>query len=175
MTHRPIGVAHNLQELTSRDHSATSTFMSARRLFQGQGLPASNAVFAHPQAGAPPLPQHYFQARKGCTTFFFNFPIPQSSPNSINFGNGLARIVYEIRASVGVFWKGERTIVRCNREVQVTECLVESRVSREPSTMVAEGGKMVIQAQVIGGIGVTGRSTCVELQVKNHSTKKVRL
>lgn len=161
-----------VQELTSRDHSATSTFMHSKRIFQGPGLPPSNAVFAHPQPGAPPLPPNYYQAKKGCTTFFFNFPLPQSSPNSINFGNGLARIFYEIRATAAVWWKGERTSVRFNREVVVVECLVESRIPREPSTLVAEGGKMVVQAQVVGGIGVTSRPTCVELQVKNHSHKK---
>ena len=161
-------------ELTSRDHSATSVFMSSKRLFQGPGLPPSNAVYAHPQPGAPPLPPQYHQARKGCTTFFFNFPLPLSCPNSITFGNGLARIFYEIRATVAVFWKGERTVVCHNKEVQVTECLIESRIPREPSTLVAEGGKMVVRAQVVGGIGVSGRSTCVELQVKNHSQKKVR-
>lgn len=160
------------QELISRDHSATSVFMSDKRLFQGPGLPPSNSVYAHPQPGAPPLPPQYHQARKGCTTFFFNFPLPVSSPNSVNFGNGLARIFYEIKATVAVFWKGERTLVRYNKEVLVTECLLESRVPREPSTLVAEGGKMVVQAQVVGGIGVGGRSTCVELQVKNHSQKK---
>ncbi|KIJ50950.1 hypothetical protein M422DRAFT_158742, partial [Sphaerobolus stellatus SS14] len=32
------------QELNSRDHSATSTFLHSRRLFQGHGLPPSNAV-----------------------------------------------------------------------------------------------------------------------------------
>lgn len=147
--------------------------MSAKRLFQGPGLPPSNAVYAHPQPGAPSLPPQYHQARKGCTTFFFNFPLPLSSPNSVNFGNGLAKIFYEIRAVVAVFWKGERTIVRYNKEVVVTECLIESRIPREPSTLVAEGGKIVVQAQVVGGIGVAGRSTCVELQVKNHSQNKV--
>jgi uncharacterized protein GlcG (DUF336 family) len=39
--------------------------------------------------------------------------------------------------------------------------------------MVAEGGKMVVQAQVVGGIGTTGQPACVELQIKNHSQKKV--
>lgn len=148
--------------------------MAAKRLFQGPGLPPSNAVFAHPQPGVPALPLQFHQARKGCTTFFFNFPLPQSSPNSISFGNGLARVFYEIRATVNIFWKGERTTVRNNKEVTIVECLVESRIPKEPFTLVAEGGKMVVQAQVVGGIGVTGQPACVELQVKNHSQKKVR-
>ncbi|KAG8806806.1 hypothetical protein FRC17_004804 [Serendipita sp. 399] len=161
-----------VQELTSRDHSATSTFISSKRIFQGPNLPPSNAVFAHPQPGAPPLPPHYHQARKGCTTFFFTFPIPESSPNSISFGNGLAKITYEVRATVAAYWKGERTSVKSSKEVTITECLVDSRVPKEPSTLVAEGGKMVVRAQVVGGIGVTGRPACVELHVKNHSLKK---
>ncbi|KAF8800828.1 hypothetical protein BYT27DRAFT_7199290, partial [Phlegmacium glaucopus] len=36
-----------IQELSSRDHSATSTFLHSRRLFQGSGQPPSNAVQAH--------------------------------------------------------------------------------------------------------------------------------
>lgn len=157
----------------SRDHSATSTFISSKRLFQGPGLPPSNAVLPHPVPGNPPLPPGYFQARKGATTFFFNFPIPPSSPNSTNFGNGLAKVRYEVRATVGVIWKDEKTYVRDQREVEITECLVDSRIPREPTTLAAEAGKLWIQAHVVGGTGVTGRSACVELRVKNHSAKKV--
>jgi hypothetical protein len=160
-------------ELSSRDHSATSIFLSSKRLFQGPGLPPSNAVLAHPVPGAPPLPLHHFQARKGSTTFFFNFPIPLSSPNTINFGNGLAKVRYEVRVTVGAFWKGEKTYVRDSKEVDIAECLVESRLQREPTTIVAETGKMWIQGQILGGSAVAGRSACVELKVKNHSIKKV--
>jgi len=136
-------------------------------------LPPSNAVLAHPIPGSPQLPQQYFQARKGSTTFFFNFPIPLSSPNTINFGNGLAKVRYEVRATVGVFWKGEKSYVRDSREVDIAECLVESRLQREPTTVVAEAGKMWVQGQILGGLAVAGRSAGVELKVKNHSTKKV--
>lgn len=38
-------------ELTSRDHSATSTFLHTRRVFQGPGLPPSNAVQPHQLVG----------------------------------------------------------------------------------------------------------------------------
>ncbi|KAF8800445.1 hypothetical protein BYT27DRAFT_7199998, partial [Phlegmacium glaucopus] len=36
-----------IQELSSRDHSATSTFLHSRRLFQGPGLPPSNTIQAY--------------------------------------------------------------------------------------------------------------------------------
>ena len=136
-------------------------------------MPPSNAVQIHPVPGAPPLPQHYFQARKGSTTFFFNFPIPLSSPNTINFGNGLAKVRYEVRATIGVFWKGEKTHVQDSKEVDIAECLVETRIQREPTTIVTEAGKMWVQGQTLGGLAIAGRSACVELKVKNHSTKKV--
>ncbi|KAH9983300.1 hypothetical protein BJV77DRAFT_954521 [Russula vinacea] len=85
-----------IEELTSRDHSATSTFLHTRRLFQGPGLPPSNAVLPHPVAGEPPLLAHHHRARRGLTTFLFRLPLPHTSPPSIDFGNGLARIRYEV-------------------------------------------------------------------------------
>jgi hypothetical protein len=40
--------------------------------------------------------------------------------------------------------------------------------------IVGEGGKIWVQARVLGGILVAGESACIELQVKNHSAKRVR-
>lgn len=162
-----------IEELTSRDHSATSTFLRSKRLFQGQGLPPSNAVLPHPLPGEPPLPAHYFQARKGITTYLFRFPIPESSPSSINFGSGLATLRYEVRASVGVAWKGERRLVTDKKDVDVVEAFDgdPDRVSPE-AVVVGEGGKIWAQGRVMGGVVVAGRGACVELQVKNHSAKK---
>ena len=39
--------------------------------------------------------------------------------------------------------------------------------------VIGEGGKIWVQARVLGSILVAGESACVELQVKNHSAKKV--
>lgn len=161
-------------ELTSRDHSATSTFLHSKRLFQGPGLPPSNAVHPFPTPGDPPLPSHYHHARRGITTFLFQFPLPESSPSSIDFGSGLARLRYEVRASVGVFWKGEKKLVTDKRQVNVVERFDElNRVSPE-GIVVGENGKIWMQGKVLGGFMVAGEPACIELQVKNHSTKKVR-
>ena len=65
-------------ELSSQDHSATSTFLPSRRLFQGPSLPPSNAVFAHITPGDPPLPQ---KPGEGNLPFFF----PYTYPNFISF------------------------------------------------------------------------------------------
>ena len=40
--------------------------------------------------------------------------------------------------------------------------------------VVGEGGKIWVQGRVLGGMLVAGESACVELQVKNHSAKRVR-
>ena len=171
-------------ELTSRDHSATSTFIHTRRLYQGPGLPPSNAVLPHPVAGGPPLPANYHQARRGLTTFLFRLPLPPSSPPSIDFGNGLARIRYEVRASVGVAWKNQNRLVTSQCPVDVLQrypgddtVLEEDGLHTWPAPeclVIGEGGKIWAQARVVGGMLVAGESACVELQVKNHSAKKVR-
>ncbi|KAI5892706.1 uncharacterized protein SCHCODRAFT_02626903 [Schizophyllum commune H4-8] len=162
-----------IQELTSRDHSATSTFIHARRLFQGPGLPPSNAVQALPAPGDPQYPNHYYQARRGISTFPFRIPVPSTSPSSITFGSGLAKVRYEVRATVGVFWKGEKRLVIDKTEVDVVESYEEDFARAEPEgVVVGENGKIWAQGRVIGGVVVAGESACVELQLKNHSTKK---
>ncbi|TCD63942.1 hypothetical protein EIP91_004752 [Steccherinum ochraceum] len=162
-----------IEELTSRDHSATSTFLHSRRVFQGPGLPPSNAVHPHPLIGEPPLPLDYYPARRGITTFLFRFSLPPSLPSAINFGNGLANVKYEIRASVGVAWKGERRLVTDKKQVDVVEQFEEDYTRGDPEgVIIGENGKMWVQGRLVGGILVAGQPACIELQVKNHSTKK---
>ncbi|KAG6897315.1 hypothetical protein C0992_002491 [Termitomyces sp. T32_za158] len=162
-----------VQELTSRDHSATSTFLHSRRLFQGPDLPPSNAVQAHPLPGDPPYPPDYHQALRGISTFLFRIPLPSSCPSSINFGSDLARVRYELCATVGVIWKGEKTLVVCKREIDVVEG-VEDDITRTipEGIVVGEFGKIWVQGSVVGGMIIAGESACLELQVKNHSDKR---
>jgi hypothetical protein len=165
-------------ELTSRDHSATSTFLHSRRVFQGPGLPPSNAVQAHPQPGDPHLPQHYYQARRGQSTFLFRIPIPASSPSSISFGSGLAKVRYELRASVGVHWKSVKHLIVDKHPIEVVAAYPyeETYLGNVPEgIVVGENGKLWMQGKMVGSVIVAGESACLELQVKNHSNKKVIL
>src|SRR5262249_69013 len=140
-------------ELTSRAYSATSTFLHGRRLFQGPGLPPSNAVHPRTYPGDPNLPVDYLQARRGVSTFLFRFPIPSSSPSAINFGNGAARVRYEVRASVSVAWKGEKRLVTDKKEIDVVEIYEDhfDRIHPE-GVIIGENGKFWAQARVIGAV-----------------------
>ncbi|CAE6419601.1 unnamed protein product [Rhizoctonia solani] len=156
------------QELNSKDHAATSTFIHTRRVFQGPGLPPSNAVLPEDEKGI--LPPHHFPARRGITGFFFRFPLPLTSPASVDFGSGLAKIRYEIRASASVAWKGERRLVTDSQEVQVVESAMQEVESA--GTVVGESGKIWVQGKVLGGAVIAGQTCCIELHVKNHSSRK---
>lgn len=161
--------------MTMRDKLATNTFLHLARYFQGPTLPPSNAVHPYPLPGADPLPAGYHPARKGTTTFFFRFPIPRTSPSSINFGSGLAKLRYEIRASVGIAWEDNRRLLISKKDVDIVEaaCEVGERYSAR-GVVIAEKGKMWVQGRVLNPYVVSGQSVCVELHVKNNSTKKVR-
>lgn len=161
-------------ELTSRDHSATQTFLHSRRIFQGPGLPPSNSVHPFPMPDEPPLPVNYYHARRGTSTFLFRFPLPESSPSSINFGSGIAQLRYEVRATVAIIYKGERRLVTDRKLVDVVEMFRLDPGRPEPEgVIVGEGGKILMQGKVLGGVLVAGQPACVELLVKNHSSKKV--
>lgn len=155
------------------------TFLHSRRLFQGPYLPPSNAVDPHPLPGDIPLPEHYYKAKRGRSAFLFRIPLPRSSPASINFADGLARVCYEVRGSVGIFWKDERQLVTDKDEVTVLETCEEgfrlgSRVkAEEGAIVVGENGRFWVHGRLIGGVLIAGETACVELQVKNHSNRKV--
>jgi len=126
-------------------------------------------------AGDPILPEHYYQARKGRSTFLFRVPIPASSPSTITFGTGVAKVRYELRASVGVYWKSEKRLVLDKRPVEVVEAYPFEESRPPEAIVIGENGKLWMQGKIVGNVIVAGESACLELQVKNHSNKKVRI
>ena len=163
-----------LLELLSRDHSAAQTFLHSRRLFQGPGLPPSNAVQPFAAPGGTILPKDFYPVRRGITTFLFRIAIPPTSPPSINFGSGVARIKYEVRATVGVIWKGEKQLVLCKSEVNVIERYdPRSPLTRPDVVAISENGRIWVKGEIVGDGVFAGEPACVALTVKNHSSKKV--
>ena len=72
-------------------------------------------------------------------------------------------------------WNGEKKLVTAKKNVDVVESYEEddfTRIDPEGVT-VGENGKIWVQGRVVGGLVVAGESACVELQVKNHSSKRV--
>ena len=79
-----------------------------------------------------------------------------------------------MRASVAVAWKGEKRLVTDKKEIDVVESFERDFTRIEPEgVIIGENGKLWVQACLVGGVIVSGESGCVELQVKNHSHKKV--
>ncbi|KAG9051182.1 hypothetical protein FS837_011297 [Tulasnella sp. UAMH 9824] len=176
-TDRGLGLAAisveltGFQELTSRDHASATTFLHTQRFFQGPGLPISNAVLGELPADSPIMPRPYHPARKGQTSFFYQFPIPQHAPSSVDFGHGLAKVRYEVKANVEVFWKGEKRVVTIQRPVKIMECLPLLR-NPIPNVILGEGGKIHVQGRMVNLFTILGHSACLELFVQNHSNKK---
>ena len=122
----------------------------------------------------PPLPLNHYNARRGTSTFLFRFPLPETSPSAISFGSGIAQLKYEVRATVGVIYKGEKRLVTDKKAVDVVEMYRDDPVSPVPEgILVGENGKILMQGKVLGGVLVAGQPACVELLVRNHSSKKV--
>lgn len=160
-----------IEDIISRDHTATSTFIHSRRIFQGPGLPLSNAVYSDyvPPAGEH-LPAHHYAARRGLTTFFFRFPLPYSSPASLKFGP--ASIRYEVRASASVAWRGDRRLVTDTCEVKVVESLDTLSSTTIPQAVtIAEGGRVWAHARITNGAVIGGEAACIDLEVKNHTSR----
>lgn len=160
-------------ELNSRDHTAATTFIHSRRVFQGPGLPPSNAVYNHTVPQDPSFPPSYFPGRKGITTFFFKFPTPISSPSSVSFASDLAKIEYKIRASIGVSYKGETRFLTNSVNAELVQCQDMDDTTDE-HVVVGENGKVYVRGKLVGGRVIMGEKGCLELHVKNQTSKKVR-
>ena len=84
-----------------------------------------------------------------------------------------------------MFWKNDKRLVVCRKGVEVVErfAIEEAMVIDMQqggmslkvleNVAVGESGKIWLQGRILSGLVVAGGSACVELQVKNHSTKKV--
>jgi predicted CoA-binding protein len=77
-----------------------------------------------------------------------------------------------------VFWKNEKRLVVDKRPIDVVEAYPfdETLMGKVPEAIVVgENGKLWMQGKIVGSVIVAGESACLELQVKNHSNKKVFL
>lgn len=75
---------------------------------------------------------------------------------------------------MGISWRNELQLVMDRKEIDIVEGPGEpsSRVER---VIVGENGKLWVQGRILNTYVVAGQSACVELFVKNHSSKKVHI
>lgn len=78
---------------------------------------------------------------------------------------------------MGVVWKGERRLVVDNQSLDVVSAFPHELVGvKEPEgVIIGENGKLWMHGRLIGPVIIAGESACIELQVKNHSSKKVHI
>ncbi|GAA6016111.1 hypothetical protein JCM11491_000671 [Sporobolomyces phaffii] len=112
-----IGIELNgVEELRNRDHTATKRIVYSRLLFQGPGLPPSNAVVT----GSSPSQGGYFPALRGRTRFDFAFDLPKDLPSTSSFGaNAVVR--YELRAFASSLFEGDVDLKSEKKEVLIVE------------------------------------------------------
>ncbi|GAA5977745.1 hypothetical protein JCM5350_006165 [Sporobolomyces pararoseus] len=112
-----VGIELNgVEELRNRDHTATKRIFYSRLLFQGPGLPPSNAVVA----GSSASQGGYYPALRGRTRFDFSFDLPKDLPSTCAFGaNAVVR--YELRAFASSIFEGDVDLKSEKKEVLVVE------------------------------------------------------
>ncbi|KIL57870.1 hypothetical protein M378DRAFT_15969 [Amanita muscaria Koide BX008] len=99
---------------------------SAKRLFQGQGLPPPNRLelIRNLEPGdGPHLPSHHFHARRGPSTSLFRIPLPVASLSFVNFGGEFTPVKFKVRASTSVSWRSDKRLVTVRKLVDVVEGL----------------------------------------------------
>ena len=103
-------------ELRNRDHTSTKRILYSRLLFQGSGLPPSNAV----DPTSSPSQGGFYPALRGRTRFAFKFDLPKNLPSTANFGaNGVVR--YELRAFASSLFEGDVDLKSEKKDVLVVE------------------------------------------------------
>ncbi len=159
-------------------------FLFNRTLFQGEGLPPSNAVLpTAPGAGG------YYSARKGRTTFPFSFALPRSAPSSVSFA-GHAALRYTLKATAQVSWEGARSLVAARTDALVVERWTDDGADgdndedlarySEPREGVADtrlfmggAGQVWLEAGVPRALYAAGQRIEVRCGVKNNTKRHV--
>ncbi|KAK3842849.1 MAG: hypothetical protein J3R72DRAFT_121666 [Linnemannia gamsii] len=163
------------EEITSKEFTATQSFLSSRLCFQGSGIPPSNAVHG------PCDEDGFWMAKKGKTTFPFAFQLPLDCPSSLVFGQ-TASLRYVVTGLVQVFYHGKDETILKSKEAFVVEAWdgynPEYRlpVQGANSTKLFWGGSgaLELEALLAERLHSAGGNLTVEVKVKNNTSRKVQ-
>ncbi|ORZ14372.1 hypothetical protein BCR41DRAFT_371201 [Lobosporangium transversale] len=163
------------EEITSKDFTATQSFLSSRLCFQGPNIPPSNAVHG------PCDEDGFWMAKKGKTTFPFAFQLPLDCPSSLVFGQ-TASLRYVVTGLVQVFYHGKDETIMKTKEAFVVEAWdgynpdYKLPVQASNSTKLFWGGSgsLVLEAKLSEKLHSAGGNLNVEVKVKNNTSRKVQ-
>ncbi|KAF9090160.1 hypothetical protein BGX29_011625 [Mortierella sp. GBA35] len=163
------------EEITSKEFTATQSFLSSRLCFQGPGIPPSNAVHG------PCDEDGFWMAKKGKTTFPFAFQLPLDCPSSLVFGQ-TASLRYVVTGLVQVFYHGRDETILKSKEAFVVEAWdgynpdYRLPIQAANSTKLFWGGSgaLELEAMLAERLHSAGGNLTVEVKVKNNTSRKVQ-
>ncbi|KAG0018205.1 hypothetical protein BGZ80_007455, partial [Entomortierella chlamydospora] len=163
------------EEITSKDFTATQSFLSSRLCFQGPNIPPSNAVHG------PCDENGFWMAKKGKTTFPFAFQLPLDCPSSLVFGQ-TASLRYVVTGMVQVFYHGKDETILKTKEAFVVEAWdgynpdyrLPIRASNSTKLFWGGSGSLELEAMLSEKLHSAGGNLTVEVKVKNNTSRKVQ-
>ncbi|KAG9072617.1 hypothetical protein KI688_000388 [Linnemannia hyalina] len=163
------------EEITSKEFTATQSFLSSRLCFQGTGIPPSNAVHG------PCDDDGFWMAKKGKTTFPFAFQLPLDCPSSLVFGQ-TASLRYVVTGLVQVFYHGKDETILKSKEAFVVEAWdgynpdyrIPVQASNSTKLFWGGSGTLELEALLSERLHSAGGNLTVEVKVKNNTSRKVQ-
>ncbi|KAF9276431.1 hypothetical protein BGZ68_010015 [Mortierella alpina] len=163
------------EEITSKEFTATQSFLSSRLNFQGPSIPPSNAVHGPVDEGG------FWRAKKGKTTFPFAFQLPLDCPSSLVFGQ-TASLRYVVTGLVQVFYHGKDETILKSKEAFVVEAWdgynpdyrLPVQASNSTKLFWGGNGSLVLEAMLSERLHSAGGNLAVEVKVKNNTSRKVQ-
>ncbi|CAG8636588.1 7185_t:CDS:2 [Paraglomus occultum] len=162
------------EELSTRDFTASQSFLSSRLVFQGATLPPSNAVHGPKENG-------FWTAKKGKTTFPFAFKIPADAPSSISF-QSVASLKYVITGVVQIMYNGkEDTLLKSKEAFVVESCDIDNPIYKEPveamnmrQLWLGGSGALMVEGTLVEKLFMSGGNVSVKVRVKNDTKRSVQ-
>ncbi|KAF9182115.1 hypothetical protein BGZ51_004958 [Haplosporangium sp. Z 767] len=163
------------EEISTKEFTATQSFLSSRLCFQGPSIPPSNAVHG------PCDEDGFWMAKKGKTTFPFAFQLPLDCPSSLVFGQ-TASLRYVVTGLVQVFYHGKDETILKSKEAFVVEAWdgynpdyrLPVKASNSTKLFWGGSGSLTLEAKLSEGLHSAGGNLTVEVKVKNNTNRKVQ-
>lgn len=165
------------EELTTRDYTASQSFLSSRLVFQSTNLPPSNAVYG-------PKDNGFWTAKKGKTTFPFAFKIPIDAPSSVKYGNNasLKYTVTGVIQFINVSKDNKEDTLFKSKEAFVVEAwdsynpIYKTPVDAVNMKQLWMGGSgaVMIESSLVETLFQSGGNVSVKVRVKNDTKRRVQ-